>query len=61
MCGHSISYQMRYCDGSVCGPDYYSSYRIIDPGRCVECTKRVERNKKAAGIVDEQGDVEMSG
>ena len=61
MCGHTISYKTQYCDGSVCGPEYYSTYRISSPDRCGECAKRVERNARAVGHMDEQGYVEMSG
>jgi len=61
VCGHTISYTTQYCDGSVCGPYYYSTYRIITPDKCVECLKREERNDKAAGKVDGEGDVEMEG
>ena len=60
ICGHTISYKTQYCDGSVCGPNYYSTYQIISPDRCEECDKRVKRNDKAAGIGDGLGNIEMA-
>jgi hypothetical protein len=45
LCGHTYSYTTRYCNGSRCGPDTYTVYRITYGDLCSECDKRVQRHR----------------